>query len=27
MCFPVWNFGPPAMLKGFFDRVLLPGRL
>jgi putative NADPH-quinone reductase len=25
MCFPVWNFGPPAMLKGFLDRVLLPG--
>jgi putative NADPH-quinone reductase len=25
LCFPVWNFGPPAMLKGFFDRVLLPG--
>jgi NAD(P)H dehydrogenase (quinone) len=24
-CFPVWNFGPPAMLKGFFDRVFLPG--
>lgn len=23
--FPVWNFGLPAMLKGFFDRVLLPG--
>lgn len=25
MVFPVWNFGLPAMLKGFFDRVLLPG--
>ena len=25
ICFPVWNFGPPAMLKGFLDRVLLPG--
>jgi NAD(P)H dehydrogenase (quinone) len=25
LCFPVWNFGPPAMLKGFFDRVFLPG--
>lgn len=25
LCFPVWTFGPPAMLKGFFDRVLLPG--
>ncbi|MEM7025002.1 MAG: NAD(P)H-dependent oxidoreductase [Pseudomonadota bacterium] len=24
-CFPVWNFGPPAMLKGFLDRVFLPG--
>jgi putative NADPH-quinone reductase len=22
---PVWNFGLPAILKGFFDRVLLPG--
>jgi putative NADPH-quinone reductase len=22
---PVWNFGFPAILKGFFDRVLLPG--
>ena len=25
MVFPVWNFGYPAMLKGFFDRVFLPG--
>lgn len=25
LVFPVWTFGPPAMLKGFFDRVLLPG--
>jgi NAD(P)H dehydrogenase (quinone) len=25
LCFPVWNFGPPAILKGFFDRVFLPG--
>jgi putative NADPH-quinone reductase len=25
LVFPVWNFGLPAMLKGFFDRVLLPG--
>jgi NAD(P)H dehydrogenase (quinone) len=25
LCFPVWSFGPPAMLKGFFDRVFLPG--
>lgn len=24
LVFPVWNFGFPAMLKGFFDRVLLP---
>lgn len=23
--FPVWNFGFPAILKGFFDRVFLPG--
>jgi putative NADPH-quinone reductase len=23
--FPVWCYGVPAMLKGFFDRVLLPG--
>lgn len=22
---PIWNFGWPAMLKGFFDRVFLPG--
>ena len=25
MVFPVWNFGYPAMLKGFLDRVFLPG--
>jgi putative NADPH-quinone reductase len=25
LCFPTWCFGPPAILKGFFDRVLLPG--
>ena len=24
MVFPVWNFGYPAILKGFFDRVFLP---
>lgn len=23
--FPTWCFGPPAMLKGFFDRLLIPG--
>jgi NAD(P)H dehydrogenase (quinone) len=23
--FPVWSFGPPAMLKGFVDRVFVPG--
>jgi putative NADPH-quinone reductase len=23
--FPTWCFGPPAMLKGFFDRVFMPG--
>lgn len=22
---PIWNFGHPAILKGFFDRVFLPG--
>ena len=25
MVFPIWNFGYPAMLKGFLDRVFLPG--
>jgi putative NADPH-quinone reductase len=25
LCFPVWNFGFPAILKGYFDRVFLPG--
>ena len=24
-CFPTWCFGLPAMLKGFFDRVFMPG--
>ena len=25
MQFPTWSFGPPAMLKGFVDRVTVPG--
>lgn len=25
LSFPVWNFGYPAILKGYFDRVFLPG--
>ena len=25
LVFPVWNYGYPAILKGFFDRVFLPG--
>lgn len=25
LVFPVWNFGFPAILKGCFDRVFLPG--
>lgn len=25
LVFPVWNLGLPAMLKGWFDRVFLPG--
>jgi putative NADPH-quinone reductase len=25
MVFPVWNFGFPAILKGYLDRVFLPG--
>lgn len=25
LVFPVWNFGYPAILKRFFDRVFLPG--
>ena len=24
-CFPTWCFGMPAMLKGFFDRLFMPG--
>jgi len=24
LCHPVWNFGWPAMLKGYFDRIFLP---
>lgn len=24
-CFPTWNYNLPAMLKGFFDRLFLPG--
>jgi putative NADPH-quinone reductase len=23
--FPTWSFGPPAILKGFFDRIFVPG--
>lgn len=23
--FPTWSFGPPAMFKGFLDRLLVPG--
>ena len=23
--FPTWSFGPPAMLKGWFDRIFGPG--
>jgi putative NADPH-quinone reductase len=23
--FPVWNYGYPAIMKGYFDRVFLPG--
>ena len=23
--FPTWCFGPPAMLKGYFDRLMMPG--
>lgn len=23
--FPVWNYGFPAILKGYFDRIFLPG--
>jgi len=25
LCHPIWNFGWPAILKGYFDRVFLPG--
>jgi NAD(P)H dehydrogenase (quinone) len=25
LVFPVWNFGFPALLKGYFDSVFLPG--
>lgn len=25
LSFPVWNFGYPAILKGYFDRVWVPG--
>jgi putative NADPH-quinone reductase len=25
LVFPVWNYGYPAILKGYFDRVFLPG--
>ena len=24
LCFSVWNFDLPALLKGFLDRVFLP---
>jgi hypothetical protein len=26
MVYPVWNYGFPAILKGWIDRVFLPGR-
>jgi NAD(P)H dehydrogenase (quinone) len=25
LCFPTWCFGLPAMLKGYFDRIFMPG--
>lgn len=25
LIFPTWMYGPPALLKGWFERVLLPG--
>lgn len=25
LCFPAWSFGPPAILKGWLDRIMMPG--
>ena len=25
LIYPTWNYGPPAILKGWFERVFLPG--
>jgi NAD(P)H dehydrogenase (quinone) len=25
LCHPIWNFGWPAIMKGWFDRLFLPG--
>ena len=25
LCFPAWSFGPPAILKGWLDRLMMPG--
>ena len=25
LCFPAWTFGPPAILKGWLDRIMMPG--